>query len=81
MSNNISLKVHTQATFLKEIEKIVKDQKVSYFEAVCDYIKSNNIEPETVPKLLNSRLKQIIETEATSLNLINRGAKRAKFNL
>lgn len=81
MSISMSLKVHTQATFLKEIEKIVRDQKVTYFEAICDYVQSNNIEPETVPKLINARLKQIIETEATDLNLINRGNKRAKFDI
>jgi hypothetical protein len=77
----MSLKIHTQTKFLKEIERLVKDQKITYFEAICDYIKANNIEPETVPKLLNARLKQIIEAEATDLNLINRGQKRAKFNL
>lgn len=77
----MSLKIYTQTKFLKEIEKIVKEQKITYFEAICDYIKDNNIEPETVPKLLNARLKQIIEAEATDLNLINRGQKRAKFNL
>jgi len=81
MSNNMSIKVHTQATFLKEIEKIVREQKITYFEAICDYVPHNNIEPETVPKLINARLKQIIETEATDLNLINRGNKREKFNL
>ena len=81
MSNNMSIKVHTQTTFLKEIEKIVREQKITYFEAICDYVRHNNIEPETVPKLINARLKQIIETEATDLNLINRGNKRAKFNL
>jgi hypothetical protein len=77
----MGLKLHTQSTFSKEIEKIVRDQKVTYFEAVCDYITTNNIEPETVPKLLTARIKEIIEAEATDLNLINRGKKRAKFVL
>ena len=77
----MSLKLHTQSTFSKEIEKIVRDQKITYFEAVCDYISENKIEPESVPKLLTARIKEIIETEATDLNLINRGKKRAKFIL
>lgn len=77
----MSLKLHTQSTFSKEIERIVRDQKVTYFEAVCDFIAANNIEPETVPKLLTARIKEIIETEATDLNLIHRGKKRAKFLL
>ena len=77
----MGLKLHTQTTFSKEIEKIVRDQKVTYFEAVCDFISTNNIEPESVPKLLSARIKEIIEAEATDLNLIHRGKKRAKFVL
>lgn len=75
----MGLKLHTQSTFSKEIEKIVREQKITYFEAVCDYMSTNNIEPESVPKLLTARIKEIIETEATDLNLIHRGKKRAKF--
>jgi len=75
----MGLKLHTQSTFSKEIERIVRDDKVTYFEAVCDFILSNNIEPETVPKLLTARIKEIIEVEATDLNMIHRGKKRAKF--
>lgn len=75
----MTLKIHTQTTFSQEIEKIVRQTKVTYFEAVCDYITSNNIEPETVPRLLNVSIKQKIEAEATDLNLINRGKKPAKL--
>lgn len=75
----ITLKVHTQSSFSQAIEKIVREQRVSYFEAVCDYMSENNIEPETVPRLLNIQIKQKIEAEATDLNLINRGKKRAKL--
>jgi hypothetical protein len=75
----MTLKIHTQTTFSQEIEKIVRQTKVTYFEAVCDYIANNNIEPETVPRLLNISIKQKIEAEATDLNLINRGKKPAKL--
>lgn len=75
----ISLKVHTQTSFSQEIEKIVRESKISYFEAVCDYMSKNNIEPESVPRLLNIQIKQKIEAEATDLNLINRGKRRAKL--
>ena len=75
----MSLKLQTQTSFSKEIERVVREQKITYFEAVCDYIAKNNIEPESVPKLLTARIKEIIEVEATDLNLINRGKKRAKF--
>lgn len=77
----MGLKLHTQSTFSKEIERIVREDKVTYFEAVCDFIATNNIEPETVPKLLTARIKEIIEVEATDLNMIHRGKKRAKFQI
>lgn len=77
----MGLKLHTQTTFSKEIERIVREEKITYFEAICDYMSENNIEPETVPKLLTARIKEIIEVEATDLNLIHRGKKRAKFIL
>jgi hypothetical protein len=75
----MTLKIHTQSTFSQEIEKLVRQTKVTYFEAVCEYIAANNIEPEAVPRLLNVSIKQKIEAEATDLNLINRGNKPAKL--
>lgn len=75
----MTLKVHTQTTFSQEIEKIVRQNKITYFEAVCDYVAANNIEPETVPRLLNVTIKQKIELEATELNMINRGKRSAKL--
>jgi len=77
----MTLKVHTQTTFSQEIEKIVRENKVTYFEAVCDYMSANNIEPESVPRLLNISIKQKIEAEAIDLNLLNRGKKPAKLLL
>lgn len=77
----MTLRVHTQTTFSQEIERIVREDKITYFEAVCDYMANNNIEPETVPRLLNGTIKKKIEAEATDLNLLNRGKKPAKLLL
>ena len=77
----MTLKVHTQTTFSQEIEKMVRENRVTYFEAVCDYMSANNIEPESVPRLLNISIKQKIEAEAIDLNLLNRGKKHAKLLL
>lgn len=72
----MTLKLHTQATFTREIEKIVRENDIGYWEAICEYMETNKIEPETIPKLLSQQMKAIIEEEATGLNLINRGEKR-----
>jgi Phage late-transcription coactivator len=77
----MTLRVHTQTTFSQEIERIVRENKITYFEAVCDYMALNNIEPETVPRLLNITIKKKIEAEATDLNLLNRGKRPAKLLL
>ena len=70
------LKLHTQATFSREIEKMVRELKIGYWEAVCEYCEQTGLEPETVPKLLSQQIKAQIEEEATALNLINRGEKK-----
>lgn len=75
----MTLKLHTQTTFSREIERLVREKKISYFDAVCDYCKEYNIEPETVPKLLTPQIKSYIELEATDLNLINRGQRKPKI--
>lgn len=75
----MTLKIHTQIAFSREIEKMVHEKKMGYFEAVCDYCKEFGIEPESVPKLLTQQIKQSIETEATELHLIKRGHRKPKI--
>lgn len=75
----MSLKLHTQTSFSREIEKIVREKKVSYLDAIFDYVKVCNIELESVPRLINQQLKSSLEKEATDLNLINRGQKKLKI--
>ena len=77
----MTLQLHTQTTFSQEIEKLVRESRVTYFEAVCNYMTTNNIDPQSVPRLLNISIKQKIEAEATDLNMINRGNKPAKLLL
>ena len=77
----MNIKIHNQTTFCQTIEKLVRDNNVTYFEAICEYMTENNIEPESIPRLINVNIKQKIQAEATDLNLINRGKKPAKFNI
>jgi hypothetical protein len=73
----MNAKIHNQTTFCQTIEKMVFERKITYLEAVTEYITENNIEANSASKLLNSNIKQKIEFEATQLNLINRGKKPA----
>jgi hypothetical protein len=72
-------KIHTQSSFCQTIEKLVFERKITYLEAICEYINENNIEPSSASKLLNKNIKQKLEYEASSLNMINRGKKPAKL--
>ena len=57
------------------IEQIVKDTELSYMEAVLDYAKNSEIEPEAMAKMLNQSIKDKIEVEAQNLNMLKRTAK------
>ncbi len=57
--------------FAHEIEKYVKDNGYdNYISAITDYCEDNNIDIESVPKLLSKQFKQKIEFEAASLNCL-----------
>ena len=57
------------------IEQIVKDTELSYMEAVLDYAKNSEIEPEAMAKMLNQSIKDKIEVEAQNLNMLKKTSK------
>ena len=62
----------TQEKFLDLVEKYVKTKKMSYMEAlvyVCEEIK---LEYESVPKLINIKMKRLIKNEALSNNMLKK---------
>jgi len=73
----MTTKIHTTTSFCQTIERIVNTQKVSYLEAISNYSEENNLEASTVAKLLNTIIKSKLQLEASELNLINRGKKKA----
>ena len=54
------------------IEQIVRDTELSYMEAVLDYAKNSEIEPEALAKMLNQSVKDKIEVEAQNLNMLKK---------
>ena len=57
------------------IEEIVKEKKLPYMEAVLHYAQKSEIEPEAMAKMLNQSIKDKIEVEAQSLNMLKKTAK------
>ena len=56
--------------FNQEIEKLVKETGETYIDAVVHYAEKNEVEIETVSKMLNKVIRQKIESEASDLNFL-----------
>ena len=56
--------------FSLEIEKIVKEKKISYMDAVVWYCEQNDIDTGTVSSLISKSLKEKIQVEATDLKML-----------
>ena len=53
--------VQTAKKFSLNIEHIARDKEISHMDAVLDYCFVNNIEPDTVGRLITKSLKEKIE--------------------
>lgn len=67
----------TPIKFSQEIETLVKTSGglISYLEAVVTYCQENEIEIETVPKLISKPLKERLRHEAQRLNYMKQSSK------
>ena len=54
----IENKFLTPQKFAMEIEKIVAEEEFNYIDAICYYCETNNIEVESVSKLISKPLKE-----------------------
>ncbi|CAB5221120.1 Phage late-transcription coactivator [uncultured Caudovirales phage] len=70
--------VKSSMEFIKEIEKLVKEKNMEYFEAVLLYCERNQIEIETIAAVIkqNSTLKAKIQIEAENINMMKRTSAR-----
>lgn len=73
----VEKKFMTSAKFAEEIETIVKNGKglVNYIDAIVSFCSDNEIEMETVPKLMSKSLKQKLQYDAQKLNYIKKTSK------
>lgn len=70
-------KIIDSKEFIKEIEKIVRNTKTDYMDAVVHYCEGRGIEIETAAAIIKSNpmIKAKIQNEAETLNYIPRTAK------
>ena len=76
----IESKFLTPQKFAMEIEKIVAEEDFNYIDAICYYCESNNIEVESVSKLISKPLKERLKWDAIRLNFMKK-TSRAKLPL
>ena len=72
----------TPIKFSYQIENIVIQQKVNYIDAIVLFCEKENIEVESVSKLMTKPLKEKLKVDATRLNFMkNASVSKAKLPL
>jgi hypothetical protein len=66
----MGIKLNNSLRFMEEIENLVQRTRMTYIDAVIHHCEHNKLEPEAAGKLVGGILKQHIQEEAESLNLI-----------
>jgi len=70
-----------QDKFAQEIESIVQDNpEFNYISAIVEYCEKNNIDLDSVPKLISKPLKEKLKWDAIQLNFLKKSS-RAKLPL
>lgn len=78
MSNNLEDKFMTTAKFSQEVEKVAFENQMNYIDAIVFYCEKNEIEIESVPKLISKPLKEKLKYDAQKLNYMKK-TSRAKL--
>jgi ribosomal silencing factor RsfS len=61
--------------FAADIEALVLSTKMNYIDAIVEYCSQNEIEVESVSKLLNKPLKEKVKADATELNYLKKTSR------
>ena len=68
----IDKKFVSREKFTEVIEKFVLETQMSYIDAIVEYCDRNNLEVESISKLISKPLKEKIRYEATELNFLKK---------
>jgi hypothetical protein len=67
---NLNLNIISKQDFAMAIENLVKTKEMSYIESIIHYCDNNNLDPVDISKLCVGSLKEKLEAEAQSNNLL-----------
>ena len=76
----IESKFLTPSKFALEIEKIVAEDKMNYIDAICYYCEINELEVDSITKLISKPLQERLKYDAINLNFM-KTTSRAKLPL
>ena len=80
MGENLEDKFMTTAKFSQDVEKVAFENEMNYIDAIIFYCEKNEIEIESVPKLISKPLKEKLKYDAQKLNYMKK-TSRAKLML
>ncbi len=80
MIENLEDKFMTSVKFSQDVEKIAFENSMNYIDAILFYCEKNEIEIDTVPKLISKPLKEKLKFDAQQLNFMKK-TTRAKLML
>lgn len=77
LDNILEQKFMTSSKFSMEIENLMNtsDGSMNYIECIVHYCSENNIELETVSKLISKPLKEKLKYDAQRLNYMKKTSK------
>ena len=64
------MSIITPNKFAILVENLVRNKKISHWEAVLDYCKENDVDPSGMSKMINKSLKERLEVNAMDLRLL-----------
>lgn len=66
----------TVKKFSETIEHIVSQNNITYIDAITEYCERYEIEIETAASMCNMKIKQMLESEASDLNMLKEKISR-----
>ena len=74
-NQQLNKKFMNPAKFAVEIEKLVKQEKINYIDAIVLYCEENSIEIDSITKLVSKPLKEKLKYDAQQLNFMKKTSK------
>jgi hypothetical protein len=78
----LSEKFMSSNKFVESIEHISNTTGMNYIDSICHFCEKNNIEVESIIKLISKPLKEKIKNDATQLNFLKKTTRaKSVFNI